>query len=111
MSGLSRARFCEANRGASPYSRRTRQCRHCLRANGSLPVKYKGDSHLEPPHLRSLTVCIPPRMGVPIHRPNIGGIARKGMMFTDYFPRRSTPLQRHADISRHSAGKVDDLGS
>ena len=31
--------------------------------------------------------------------------------FTDYFPRRSTPLQRHADISRQSAGKVDDLGS
>jgi hypothetical protein len=40
-----------------------------------------------------------------------GGIAREGMMFTDYFPRRSTPLQRHADISRQSAGKVDDLGS
>jgi hypothetical protein len=50
-------------------------------------------------------------MGVPIRRPNIGGIAREGMMFTDYFPRRSTPLQRHADISRQSAGKVDDLGS
>ena len=50
-------------------------------------------------------------------RPSIGvtkmlcGIAREGMMFTDYFPRRSTPLQRHADISWQSAGKVDDLGS
>ena len=33
------------------------------------------------------------------------------LMFTDYFPRRSTPLQRHADISRQSVGKVDDLGS
>jgi hypothetical protein len=51
------------------------------------------------------------RSGVPIRRPNIGGIAREGMMFTDYFPRRSTPLQSHADISRQSAGKVDDLGS
>ena len=39
------------------------------------------------------------------------GIAREGMMFTDYFARRSTPLQRQADISWQSTGKVDDLGS
>ena len=40
----------------------------------------------------------------------LGGIAREGMMFT-LLPTSLNPTSGHADISRQSAGKVDDLGS
>ena len=85
-----------------------RRVRRMMAFGGHLHIDY---SQLRDSLSRIATHRRYPRMGVPIRRPNIGGIAREDMMFTDYFPRRSTPLQRHADISRQSAGKVDDLGS